>query len=199
MPPGAGDGSRFDTGRQDVTERMTRREALHMARVLPSVYRGTLYRSRAEARWAAFFDFLHLPVDYEYEGWATGREAYLPDFLLAGQALWAEVKPSIDADPGGVAKLRNFIAARRLERGVVLPSLQPGEMTFLLMGPDGAGDTWDDDRATWLTCPDGYHYDIQPVPELGCRHCPSTAGYWYYGDKIEEASAFARSFRFGGR
>jgi len=181
---------------------MSRREALQMARALPTKYpkdHGILYRSRGEARWAVFFDRLGIVFDYEYQGFATGREAYLPDFLLAGQALWAEVKPSVDADPDGVAKLRNFIAARRLERGVVLTSLQPGEMTFLLMGPDGHGDTWDDDRATWLTCPDGYHYDVQPVPERGCRHCPREGDYWYYAEKIEEASAFARSFRFDRR
>ena len=128
-----------------------------MARALPTKYDGTFYRSRAEARWAVFLKRLGIVFDYEYEGFATGPEAYLPDFLLPGQALWAEVKASIDADPEGVNKLRHFIEARQRERGVILTSLQPGEMTFLLIGPDGRGDYWEDDRATWMTCPDGYH------------------------------------------
>lgn len=167
-------------------------------KVLPTRYRGTSYRSRTEARWAVFFDQLGIVHDYELEGFATGREGYLPDFLLAGQSLWAEVKPTIDADPAGVAKLRNFIAARKRERGVILTSLRPGEMTFLLMGPDGWGDTWDDDRSTWLTCPDGYHYDILPIPIIGCPHCPRLSEYWYYSEKIDKASAFARSYKEWG-
>jgi hypothetical protein len=172
------------------------RDAYRAARALPTRYRGTLYRSRLEARWAVFFDRLGIVYEYEAQGFATGPDAYLPDFLLPAQALIAEVKPSVDIDPDGIAKLRNLVTARGIERGVVLTAFQPGEMTFLLIGPDGAGDTWDEDKATWMTCPDGYHYDVLSCPEIGCRHCPSEGGYWYYSERIEAASALARSFRF---
>ena len=37
---------------------------------IPTRYGGTLFRSRAEARWAIVFDELGLAWDYEREGWA---------------------------------------------------------------------------------------------------------------------------------
>ena len=58
----------------------------------PTKYKGRLYRSRLEARWAAFFDLLQW--DYEYEpfdlnGWS-------PDFIIKGNIeVLVEVKPSL--------------------------------------------------------------------------------------------------------
>lgn len=56
---------------------------------IPTVYRGVQYRSRLEARWAAFFDRL---------GWAHGYEPFdlgvwSPDFLLTDLDVLVEVKP----------------------------------------------------------------------------------------------------------
>jgi hypothetical protein len=72
---------------------------------IPTRYRGRLYRSRLEARWAAFFDLLgweHEYEPFELNGW-------IPDFLLRGT--WAsgyragvlvEIKPvsTYDRDVG---------------------------------------------------------------------------------------------------
>jgi hypothetical protein len=58
---------------------------------IPTVYNHVQFRSRLEARWAAFFDLAGIKWDYEpfdLDGWA-------PDFLLktvVGQIL-VEVKP----------------------------------------------------------------------------------------------------------
>lgn len=60
-------------------------------KAIPTKYAGVKFRSRTEARWAAFFDLVGLKWDYEpfdLEGWA-------PDFLLRtkiGHVL-VEVKP----------------------------------------------------------------------------------------------------------
>ena len=60
-------------------------------KAIPTTYAGVNFRSRLEARWAAFFDLCGWEWDYEpfdLEGWA-------PDFLLSfgnGNVL-AEVKP----------------------------------------------------------------------------------------------------------
>lgn len=54
---------------------------------IPTVYAGVQFRSRLEARFAAWFDLLEWPWDYEpfdYDGW-------IPDFRT-GNVLW-EVKP----------------------------------------------------------------------------------------------------------
>ena len=48
-------------------------------------YKGYLFRSRLEARWAVFFDALGVRWEYEPEGFDLGDGImYLPDFLLHG-------------------------------------------------------------------------------------------------------------------
>lgn len=61
---------------------------------IPTEYRGRLYRSRLEARWAAFFDRLGLA--HEYEPFDLG--AWSPDFLLADINALVEVKPITELD-----------------------------------------------------------------------------------------------------
>ena len=41
-------------------------------RAIPTKYAGHTFRSRLEARWALFFDLLHLPWEYEPEGYFLG-------------------------------------------------------------------------------------------------------------------------------
>lgn len=177
----------------------TREEALRYMKTLPSKVGDVHYRSRTEAKWALFFDRLGIQYLYEPEGFVVDGVPYLPDFLLPAQALIAEVKPSFDSDPDGVQKLRNLIAARGKERGVVLPAIDSASVNLLLMGPDGKGETWEDDRGTWLVCPDGYHYDVQPVPERGCAQCRHEGNYWYEAEEIGRAYKFALNYRFGRR
>lgn len=62
---------------------------------IPTTYRGRTYRSRLEARWAAFFD--RLGWAYEYEPFDLG--SWSPDFAITApfDAL-VEVKPATDLD-----------------------------------------------------------------------------------------------------
>ena len=72
-------------------------------KAIPTKYAGHTFRSRLEARWALFFDFLHLSWEYEPEGYFLGESpeydpklCYLPDFLVKtkqGQDMWVEIKP----------------------------------------------------------------------------------------------------------
>ena len=60
---------------------------------IETVYRGTKYRSRLEARWAVFFDSLGLRFEYEAEGFDLGDSVlYLPDFWMPDLKLWVEIK-----------------------------------------------------------------------------------------------------------
>lgn len=62
-------------------------------RVLETVYRGHRFRSRAEARWAVFFENLSIEYEYEPEGFDLGFGClYLPDFYLPGLEVYFEVK-----------------------------------------------------------------------------------------------------------
>lgn len=68
-------------------------------------YKGYLFRSRLEARWAIFFDEMGIkwqyePAGYETEGWEgkwKGKKVkYLPDFFLPELKLHVEVKGSVE-------------------------------------------------------------------------------------------------------
>ena len=60
---------------------------------IPTKYKGCLFRSRLEARWAVFFDALQLKWQYEPEGFDLKNGAwYLPDFRLPEQQVWLEIK-----------------------------------------------------------------------------------------------------------
>jgi hypothetical protein len=69
-------------------------------------YKGILFRSRLEARWAVFFDALGISWEYEREGYrvshrltlAEGTFPYLPDFWLPGLGYHVEVKGSLVPD-----------------------------------------------------------------------------------------------------
>ncbi len=58
----------------------------------PTRHNGVLYRSRLEARWAAFFDLLGWPYAYE----PFDLKGYIPDFVLQfHEPLLVEVKPEL--------------------------------------------------------------------------------------------------------
>lgn len=58
---------------------------------IPTVYRHTRFRSRLEARWAAFFDLIGWRWTYEpFDG-----NGYIPDFVIEGDRTFAvEIKPA---------------------------------------------------------------------------------------------------------
>lgn len=75
-------------------------------------YKGVVYRSTLEAKYAAFFDLLGLDYQYESDEIDTGIMGWLPDFVLvwwgpdekAERELFVEVKPvsRLEACPYGV-------------------------------------------------------------------------------------------------
>ncbi len=74
-------------------------------KAIPTTYAGVKFRSRLEARWAAFFDLIGWKWEYEpfdLDGWA-------PDFRVVaqkGSPILVEVKPvSSGAEPQDVAKI----------------------------------------------------------------------------------------------
>lgn len=60
---------------------------------IETVYNGYRFRSRAEARWAVFFDAVGIDYVYEPEGVIlSDGTRYLPDFYLPKSDTWFEVK-----------------------------------------------------------------------------------------------------------
>lgn len=87
---------------------------------IPTHYKGYEFRSRLEARWAVFFEYLRCRWSYETEGFIlpSGRY-YLPDFKvmchgLRGEfhknpfILWIEVKGTGNMTPDDAWKIKEF-------------------------------------------------------------------------------------------
>lgn len=65
-----------------------------MIKAIKTRYKGILFRSRLEARWAVLFDELGLTWAYEPEGIDLGATGwYLPDFWINDVNCYFEVKP----------------------------------------------------------------------------------------------------------
>lgn len=69
---------------------------------IETVYKGRSFRSRLEARWAVFFDFLGWKWEYEpcdFSGW-------IPDFVIVGKhTVYVEVKPVVSLPQDVVEKI----------------------------------------------------------------------------------------------
>ena len=66
-------------------------------KAIETVYNGIHFRSRAEARWAVFFDALRIKYFYEPEGLIfSDGTCYLPDFFLPETNTFFEVKGVMD-------------------------------------------------------------------------------------------------------
>ena len=57
---------------------------------IPTRYAGVEFRSRLEARWAAFFDLVDIDWDYE----PLDLAGYILDFVIGGSEL-VEIKPAL--------------------------------------------------------------------------------------------------------
>jgi hypothetical protein len=55
-------------------------------------YKGNLYRSRTEAKWAVVFDDLKIQFEYESKMFNLSSGNYWPDFWLPVQQVWIEIK-----------------------------------------------------------------------------------------------------------
>lgn len=90
-----------------------------MLKAIETSYKGYLFRSRLEARWAVFFDTLGFEWEYEPEGFELpDGQRYVPDFrmptLMHSGAAWVEVKPVLaDETWPSVKKAINFAVAAK--------------------------------------------------------------------------------------
>lgn len=158
-------------------------------------YAGHLFRSRLEAKWAAFFDVHDLRWEYEpfdLNGW-------IPDFLLMGPEISIiadvkpimhrhefeerarELKPWIITDPAPLTSMCVILGATPL-----LPWSSPmGDPAAGLMSQDDGTDGWDGDikwdLASWIICGECEHLGLVKLPGtpkiVPCGHHPRS-GKW---------------------
>jgi hypothetical protein len=96
-------------------------------KALNTLYAGSYFRSRTEARWAVYFDLIGVEWEYEKEGYDLGDGVkYLPDFWFPKHKMYGEVKATNDLTDVEVDK------AKRL-------SLQSKREVVILSGPPHCG------------------------------------------------------------
>jgi len=91
-------------------------------------YKGYLFRSRLEARWAVFFDAIGVEWRYETEGYEVGEHRYLPDFWLPASRAWVEVKGDKDGLRKDVVRMRAVLGPSS-----PLPGFAEGAAGLILM------------------------------------------------------------------
>ena len=104
-------------------------------KAIPTKYAGVQFRSRLEARWAAFFDLCGWVWEYEpfdLDGW-------IPDFKIEGDdgSLLVEIKPISEFDSAVGKKIESACLASEYE----------GEMLLLGLAPDVIADPYHSDWA----------------------------------------------------
>ena len=101
-------------------------------RAIETEYKGYLFRSRLEARWAVFFDACGVKWEYEPEGFDLGDGIYyLPDFLLHDvspyENLWVEVKGVMTTkDAKKIQRFCSFRKGKFANNAVVVGSIPTG-------------------------------------------------------------------------
>lgn len=154
-------------------------------KAIQTEFRGVLYRSRIEARWAVAYTVLGVPFEYEKEGYDLGEAGfYLPDFWLPQQKCWVEIKGQ---KPTADEEARCYALARASGHPVILfPCTIPAiddEMNLrcpsdgcdgaYLFRPDGG---WDN-LYRWCVCTTcgvvGITFDGRSdrLPCKRCYHC----------------------------
>jgi len=90
-------------------------------------YNGNRFRSRLEARWAVFFNYLKVKYEYEYEGFEIDGIRYLPDFWLPEQDSWLEIKGK---EPTHDEKLKAMLLAKGSRKNVFMSIGSPWLQTL---------------------------------------------------------------------
>jgi hypothetical protein len=175
-------------------------------------YAGCRFRSRLEARWARFFDFIGVRWKYEKEGFDLGKSgAYLPDFWLPDLGIWYEIKGVLHWDESEKSPELELMKVFR-DNGVAccLSEGLPGEHRVWWFGWDlnesSGGSSEDFGRWTFAinnkpiirlaylsnACKEIYTNELYEN-ELLWVHLPERSGGFF---KMLEACQIARSARF---
>jgi hypothetical protein len=104
---------------------------MNKIKAIETRYKGHRFRSRLEARWAVFFDSMHIEWEYELEGFLlSDGSKYLPDFFSKSLGAWIEIKPGLP-DIEEIKKLVRFSIEK--EAPLILIDGLPGRETIRII------------------------------------------------------------------
>lgn len=175
---------------------------------IPTIYAGTQFRSRLEARWAVFFDTIGLEWEYEPEAYTDGETSYLPDFWMPGIGMFFEVKPNYigsDAEFQVATKKAKMLASGS-HRTLVMSYGPPSDGYNLVLFPTDCECEWGkvlvecgpyairedrrDDGVFWLEGAGGNAFTIGPGKGTNHDRWP------VFSEKLIHAQEKARTYRF---
>lgn len=113
--------------------------------ILPTHFDGHRFRSRTEARWAAFFKAASIRYEYEPEGYRLRHGWYLPDFFLPDIKTYVEIKgtrPSVNER----AKCEDLAEATHCNVMIGIGAPDPrNDLSLVMPLPAGGCVTYDSD------------------------------------------------------
>lgn len=143
-------------------------------RAVPTIYRGTPFRSTLEADWAATFDAFGWYWQYEPEAIKLGDIYYRLDFYLPHQRIWAEVK---GLHNGRIEKAYAVAEHFGANQGAEGPEGDPYDLTrpvVVILRPPGPGETcaWEeahsDQHLVIALCPECQYYGWMDFNGIWC-------------------------------
>lgn len=155
-------------------------------RPIQTEYRGHLFRSRLEARWAVFFDALGVEWRYEPEGYETPHGRYLPDFWLPSIGLLVDVKPMCGWPDRRLEAVASHLNARATILGPIPDPERLRGLAYAHCQEQSVwcdiGDAWDLWEMEWtspVAFPDGGG-DEGPYAWCACTACDAV-GFEFEG------------------
>lgn len=175
-------------------------------KIIETEYKGTIYRSRTEARWAVFMTALNFPFVYEPECFDLGKDGwYVPDFWLPSIDSFMEVKPEIMVEG---RESPTLALCRETKKDVYVFFGQPkmpdfGESHCIDNAIKHFGEGGEDYSYWFCCCPHCKQVGIEfngRSDRIACK-CPRSShgdkGYNFQDSRLEGAYHLARnSFRF---
>ena len=161
----------------------------------PTMYNGVQYRSRLEARWAAFFDLAGWKHEYEpidLPGWS-------PDFILHGKTakVLVEVKPVYEFPKDVADKIDNAIPCDHSNEVLII-----GLAPFLHSNYDHHFIGWlRDINGTWDGSPFTDYGRLGFCSETQSFQCRMSDEYWggcWTGDQDLTSAAVESKWRQAG-
>lgn len=89
-------------------------------------FKGIVYRSKLEARWAVYMEYLNIDFLYEPEGFEMSDGLrYLPDFYFPKYGVYGEVKPEAEISDYDMRKMKEFGTQKELFLMYGMPEARP--------------------------------------------------------------------------
>lgn len=161
-----------------------------MSNAIATLYRGIEFRSRLEARWAAFFTEIGWAYTYEpFDG-----DGYIPDFLIHGdKPFLVEVKPAATVDEyrEPIAKVERGLRSH-WTRDILIVGVTPTARLDGELSPGLLGEAWTEqldapcewiwDPAAWIICglcdATAIHHTVQSYAGRPCSHYDGDHYIW---------------------